>query len=127
MNEKEKPSLIISEFLSFLETATSKYESAYCGVGEEDKRVQDFLHGIEFSKDRSERNKIATQFQISRKRRRMQKDQVQLYESVYKFYTDRQNQHIMKALRRLLNDQNAIEKYLFGERKYTKRVEENYE
>lgn len=119
----DKPSETITEFIKFLETSVHEYESAYADVGKEDSRVQTFLHDTEFAPNKGERNKIATSLQKSRQRRRKAKDKAKLYESVYRFYTDKQNQGFLKALRRLQNEQIAEEKYLFGVREFKNRVD----
>lgn len=118
-----KPSEIITEFLNFLETASYEYESAYADVGKEDCRVQTFLHDIEFAPNKNERNKVCTRLQQSRRIRRKAKDRAKLYEHIHSFYTDKQNQNLMKALRRLQNEQNTEEKYLFGNREFKNRVD----
>lgn len=51
------------------------------------------------------------------------KDRAQLYEYISNFYTDKQNQSLIKALRRLQNEQIAREKYLFGNREFKNRVD----
>lgn len=84
--------------------------------------MQTFLHDLEFAPDRNERNRVAARLQKSRQARRKAKDRVQLYENVYKFYTDKQGQNLIKALERLQKDQTTMENYLFGERKFKKRV-----
>lgn len=120
---EKKPSEIITEFLNFLERAKNEYESAYADVGAEDRKEQTFLHDLEFSPNKNERNKVATRFQQSRRARRKAKDRAQLYEYVSNFYTDKQNQNLIKALRRLQNEQIAREKYLFGKREFKNRVD----
>lgn len=120
---QKKPSEQINDFLEFLEKAKEEYESAFEKVGEEDRKVQTFLHDTEFAPNRNERNKVATRLQKSRKKRREAKDVVQLYENTYKFYLDKSNQNIIKTLRRLLNDQRTIENYLFGKREFKNRVD----
>ncbi len=120
---EKRPSEMITEFLNFLETADREYESAYADVGKEDSRVQTFLHDMEFAPNGKERNRIATRLQQSRKERRKGKDRVQLYGKVHEFYTDRQNQNLLKALRRLQNEQITMEKYLFGPREFKNRVD----
>lgn len=120
---EKRPSEILTEFLNFLEAAEREHESAYAAVGKEDSRVQTFLHDMEFAPDRNERNRIATRLQQSRKARRKAKDRVQLYGKVHEFYTDRQNQNLVKALRRLQNEQVTVEKYLFGNREFKNRVD----
>lgn len=123
MGTDRKPSEIIEEFLQFLETARNEYESAYEAVGAEDRKVQTFLHDIEFAPDKNDRNRICTKLQQSRRARRKAKDLAQLYENINRFLSDKQNQHVLKALRRLMNEQNTIERYLFGEREFKNRVE----
>lgn len=119
----KKPSEIISEFMNFLESTKMEYESAYAAVGKEDSKVQTFLHDMEFAPNKAERNKIATKLQRSRKDRRKAKDRVQLFENVHSFYTDKQNQNLIKSLRRLQSEQNTVEKYLFGNREFKNRVD----
>lgn len=97
----KKPSEQINDFLEFLETAKEEYENAFEKVGEEDRKVQTFLHDTEFAPNRNERNKIATRLQKSRKKRREAKDIVQLHENLYKFYLDRSNQNFIKALKKV--------------------------
>ncbi len=123
METGKNPSEVITDFLNFLEDAKSKYEAAYADVGEEDRKLQTFLHDIELAPNRNERNRICTRLQQSRRARRMAKDRAKLYEHICKFYTDKQNQVLLKALRRLQNEQIAEEKYLFGPREFKNRVE----
>lgn len=70
-----------------------------------------------------ERNKIATKLQRSRRVRRKAKDRVKLYENIHILYTGKQYANLIKALRRLQNEQAAVEKYLFGNREFKKRVD----
>lgn len=119
----KNPSEIISEFLAFLDFASSEYEASFANVGKEDSKVITFAHDLEFAANKNERNKIATKFQQSRRYRRKEKDKAQLYELVHKFYLDKQNRVLLNALKRLLNDQIAREKYLFGEREFKHRVD----
>lgn len=120
---EKRPSEVITDFLNFLEFAKQEYESAYADVGTEDGKVQTFLHDMEFALNKAERNKVATKLQQSRKTRRKSKGRAQLYENVYNFYTDKQNANLLKALRRMQNDQVAQEKYLFGKREFKNRVD----
>lgn len=120
---EKKPSDVITEFLNFLEAAKSGYESAYADVGAEDRKGQTFLHDLEFAPDDGELFAAAKKCQESRQGRRKAKDRAQLYEYINNFYTDKQNQNSIKALRRLQNEQIAREKYLFGNREFKNRVE----
>lgn len=119
----KRPSQIIADFINFLETSKDEYEVAYEDVGKEDSKIQTFLHDIEFAPNRNERNKVGTRLQQSRRIRRKAKDRAQLFENIYNFYLDKQNQNLLKALRRLQNEQIAREKYLFGNREFKNRVD----
>ena len=118
-----KPSEIITGFLNFLESSKGEYESAYSDVGREDSKTQTFQHDIEFAPNRGERDKVCTKLQQSRRARRQAKDRAQLYEHICSFYTDKQNQNLLKTLRRLQNEQITREKYLFGNREFKNRVD----
>lgn len=118
----EKPSEIIAEFLDWLESCKNEYEENYAIAGEEDKRVQDFLHAMEFAQNKQERNRIATQLQQSRKRRRVAKDRVQELKEVYDFYKDQNNRPMLKRLKGIIPKQRKTEEYLASERTYKPRV-----
>ena len=78
------PSDTISDFLNWLEEMKGLYEACSEEVNFEDKKVQDFLHEIEFAKDKNERNRIATRLSNSRKERRKAKDQTLLLKYIMK-------------------------------------------
>ncbi|MDE6995259.1 MAG: hypothetical protein K2P41_12690 [Lachnospiraceae bacterium] len=120
---EKRPSETIGDVLKFLEDAGGEYRAAYAGVGAEDNKLQTFLHDMEFAPSQKERNKIATKLQQSRRARRKAKDRVKLYENIHILYTDKQYANLIKALRRLQNEQAAVEKYLFGSREFKKRVD----
>ena len=120
--DKQRPSEIVQAFLDYLEACKNEYEVAYADVGEEDKRVQDFLHAMEFAPTRKERNKIATQLHNSRVARRIAKDKSQELEKIYKFYKDPANVPMLKKLRNLVKEQKRTEEYLESERHYKPRV-----
>lgn len=109
---ERKPSEIVTDFLKFMEQSSKKYEAANADVGREDSKVQTFLHDMEFASNENERDRIAALLQRSRRERRKAKDIAQLYENIHNFYTDKQNQNILKALRRLQNEQITLEMYL---------------
>ena len=120
--EQLKPSEVIENFLSYIETVKTEYEENFAIVGEEDKRLQDLLHALEFAPNKQERNNIATQFQQSRKRRRKAKDKVLELEKIYEFQKDQSNRPFLKKLKGTLQQQKGTEQYLAGQREYKKRV-----
>ncbi|MGL6220445.1 MAG: hypothetical protein ACRC36_20530 [Lacrimispora sphenoides] len=75
MNKKNqpRPSEVIKDFLDYLVNSQKEYQAACTEMFAEDKKVQDFLHAIEFEKDSKVRSKISTQFHISRNCRRTAK------------------------------------------------------
>ena len=117
-----KPSERIEDFLNFIETSVAEYEEAYAIAGEEDKKVQDFLHAMEFAENKQERNRVATKLHQSRKRRRAAKDKVLELEKIYAFYKDQKNRPMLKALKNIVQNQKKTEEYLTGERTYKPRV-----
>ena len=121
MSER-RPSEVLEEFLSYIDDVKTEYEKAFAIVGEEDKRLQDLLHALEFAPNKQERNKIATQFQRSRRRRRKAKDTVLELERVYEFQKDQANKPFLKRLRGTITQQKGTEQYLAGQREYKKRV-----
>lgn len=123
-NTQRQPSELLQEFLNYIDQVKSEYEMAHEAVGKEDKRLQDFLHELEFAKDRSERNKISTKFQRSRQERRRQKDEVQRLELLVEFFNSQNNKNTFNKMRPLIEKQKKREEYLDGERYYKKRVEE---
>ena len=120
--DKLKPSEVVEGFLNYLEKCKTEYEEAYDAAGEEDKRVQDFLHAMEFASNKQERNKIATQLHQSRKRRRTAKDKVLELQKVYDFYKDVGNKTVLKKLKGMIPKQKQTEEYLQSDREYKPRV-----
>lgn len=120
--KNKKPSEVLENFLAYMDAVKTEYEENFTIVGEEDKRLQDLLHALEFAPNKQERNKIATQFQQSRKRRRKAKDKVLELEKIYDFQKDQANRPFFKKLRAALAQQKGTEQYLNGQREYKKRV-----
>ncbi|MDF3000867.1 MAG: hypothetical protein K0Q48_986 [Bacillota bacterium] len=116
-----KPSDVIKDFLDYLVTCQKEYQAACTEMFAEDKKVQDFLHAIEFENNCKERNKITTRWHISRNRRRAAKDRSLELERVAKFYTDKANKPFIDKLRSMVKDQKEEEKWLEGERVYRPR------
>lgn len=88
---KRSPAAELEHFLNFVEACSLEYKNAYDKVNEEDRRVQDFLHQMEFAKDQAERNRVATKLQKSRRNRRQNKDLVKRDEKVVQFFLEEKN------------------------------------
>lgn len=116
-----KPSEVIKGFLDYLSSCQKEYQTACTEMFAEDKKHQDFVHAIEFENNSKERSKIATQFNISRNRRRAAKDRSLEFERVAKFYTDKANKPFIDKLRSMVKDQKKEEEWLESERTYNPR------
>ena len=123
MNKKNqpKPSEVIKDFLDYLVNSQKEYQAACTEMFAEDKKVQDFLHAIEFEKDSKVRSKISTKFHISRNFRRAAKDRSLQLERVAKFYSDKANKPFIDKLRSMVQDQKKEEEWIESERVYYPR------
>ena len=97
------PAQQLEEFLNFVDQCYTDYRYAYEAVNEEDKRLQDLVHEIEFAPDKAERNRVATKLQNSRKERRRNKDIVKLNELVVKIFDEKANRDTLNSMRQLLS------------------------
>lgn len=57
---KTSPAQELERFLNYVEVCTQEYRLAYDAVNQEDRRIQDLVHDMEFARDKAERNRIAT-------------------------------------------------------------------
>jgi hypothetical protein len=118
---KPKPSEVIKAFLDYLADSQKEYQASCTEMFAEDKKHKDFVHAIEFENNSKERSKIATQFNISRNRRRKAKDRSLEFERAAKFYTDKSNKPFIDKLRSMVKDQKKEEEWLESERTYYPR------
>lgn len=119
----QSPAQELEHFLNFIDSCTDEYRLACDIVNEEDRRLQDLLHEMEFAEDRAERNRTATRLQHSRQFRRQNKNIVKRDEQIVKFFEDQNNRSVLNRLRQLLGKQRKEEDYLNGEKVYKPRVE----
>lgn len=116
-----KPSEVIRDFLDYMAVCQKEYQAACSEMFAEDKKHQDFVHAIEFENNSKERSKIATQFNISRNKRRAAKDRSLALERIAKFYSDKANKPFIDKLRSMVKDQKKEEEWLESERVYKQR------
>jgi len=120
--KQHKPSEVIEEFLSFLENANSEHIQCKQIVEKCNKKNIDYLHDMEFAKDKGERNRIATKIHNNQIQRRTAKDRALEMEKLAAFFTDKNNKPFIGQLKRLLKEQGDREKYLADDREYIRRV-----
>ncbi len=114
----------MQQFLDFVKTCQEDYQIAYSSVGDEDKRLQDLLHALEFSQDKYSMHREALKLWDSRNRRRRSKDTVQLCENIVQYFQSPAGKQTLKDLQQLLGRQRKTEQYLEGHREYRKRMVE---
>lgn len=121
-NKRKTPAEQLSEFLNFVEQSYTDYQIASEALKEEDRRLQDLLHEMEFAADKAERNRVATRLQKSRRERRKNKDTVKLNEQVVRFFEEKPHRDTLNKMKQLLGRQRKEEEYLFGERVYKQKA-----
>ncbi len=121
-NKQKTPAEQLSEFLNFVEQSYTDYQIASEALKEEDRRLQDLLHEMEFAADKAERNRVATRLQKSRRERRKNKDTVKLNEQVVRFFEEKPHRDTLNKMKQLLGRQRKEEEYLFGERVYKQKA-----
>lgn len=119
--ERKLPSDVIAGFLDYMDQIGPEYDLEKEQMKKEQDKEPDFLHDFEFAKDKSERNRLATELHHSRVCRRMHKDRMQELEYVINFLRDPANKKFMSTLRQLLGNQRKREEYLHGDRHYNRR------
>lgn len=127
MGKESSPAKVLEEFLNAVAASKQEYQYAYDAVNEEDRRLQDLLHEMEFAPNKAERNRSATKLQQSRRRRREYKDMVKKNEKLAKFFEEPKNWETLNRMRQLLGQQRKEEEYLASERTYKPRMSQEAE
>lgn len=117
-----KTSMEIKTFLDWMTSCEEEYEQCKQVVETENKRLQDFLHYIEFEEHSSERSKECTRFRIHRHERREAKNRIEILEPLVTMFRDKSFSRYRNQLTQLLGQTRKIEKKQ-TERKYKPRVE----
>lgn len=123
--KKQKPSEVISGFLSFLEQMNAEHMECTKTVETCIQKNIDYLHDMEFARDKNARNRVATKIHNNQGVRREAKDRAMETEHIAKFFTDKNNRAFIGAMKRLLKDQQSREKFLESDRHYERRVGDN--
>lgn len=116
------PAQHLEDFLNAVDQCAKDYQYSSGIVSEEDKRLLDLVHEMEFAADGKERNRVATRMQKSRVLRRQNKDIVKQNELLVKFFEEPENRKVLNKLRQLLGRQRKEEEYLASDRTYKPRV-----
>ena len=122
MGQSKSPAEQLTDFLNFIDSCIQEYRLAYGAVNDEDKRLQDMIHEMEFAVDKAERNRVATKLQRSRRTRRENKDIVMRNELIVEFFEESANKKVLNQMRQLLGRQRREEEFLQSERTYKPRM-----
>lgn len=117
-----KTSAEIKAFLDWISRCEDEYERCKQVVNTENKRLQDFLHFIEFEDMASERSKECTRFRQHRHERREAKNRMEILEPLVLLFADKSFAKHRNHLTQLLGQTRKLEKRQ-TERKYKPRVE----
>lgn len=115
----------IEGILKRMETCRQDYQKAQEAMKQEEARLQDFLHAIEFAGDEEELYRTAARLRDSRRRRRQGKDRMLELEYIIHYLDEPSYKKAFSGLSQLLGNQRKREAYLTGDRKYHYRVPEN--
>lgn len=119
-----KASDVIEAFLGWLTEMRDKQKKAWEVVQEEDSKVQDFLHEMEFENNSKKRAVISTRLHESRRKRRDSKDLWQKLKPLSEFVREATNRNLIKMMKQLKVDLKAAEDFVNSERVYKPRVKE---
>ena len=122
MGQSKSPAEQLTDFLNFIDSCIQEYRLAYGAVNDEDKRLQDLIHEMEFAADKAERNRVATKLQRSRRTRRENKDIVMRNKLIVEFFEESANKKVLNQMRQLLGRQRREEEFLQSERTYKPRM-----
>ena len=113
---------VAAAFLDWLECTEELQKSSWQIVESEDKKVQDFLHAMEFEPNSKKRAIIGTKMHESRCARRVAKDIAKKLKPITDFVREANVRGTIKQLKKLRGDLKAAEDYVGAERVYKPRV-----
>ena len=108
----ELPSKSLEAFLAFAKGCQDTYQIAYSCVSDEDKRLQDLLHALEFTDNKYDMHNEALRLWESRRIRRKHKDIAILYKEVAQYFQSAQGQKFLNDLRQLLGRVMPVDKQI---------------
>ena len=116
-----KASDVVGAFLDWLSEMKDKQEKSWQIVVDEDSKVQDFLHEMEFESNNKRRAVISTRLHDSRVKRRIAKDTSKLLKPVTEFVKEATNRNLIKLMKQMRSDLKSAEEFVFSQREYKKR------
>lgn len=118
---------VAQAFLDWLTETKELQERSWKAVVDEDAKVQDFLHSMEFEPNSKKRAVVATKLHESRCKRRTAKDTAQMLKPVTEFAREASNRSMIKLMKKMLADLKKAEEFVRSERVYKPRAKEGGE
>ena len=111
MSDERKPSDVLSDFLILMEESGRQYEVSKSRVDYFNSKTLDMVHNLEdCPEDRL--LEFTRQWQQELRDRRAERDNMALWENLYRFRSSEQNKPFLKRLKGLLTEQRKSEEYL---------------
>lgn len=111
MSDERKPSDVLSDFLILMEESGRQYEASKSRVDYFNSKTLDMVHSLEdCPEDRL--LEFTRQWQRELRDRRAERDNMALWENIYRFRCSEQNKPFIKRLKGLLTEQGKTEEYL---------------
>jgi len=118
---------VMKAFLDWLTEMKQRQEDSWKIVLEEDGKVQDFLHEMEFETSSKKRSVIATRWHESRVRRRDAKDTSTKLKPLTDFVKEATARNLIKMMKKCVTDLKDKEMFIASERVYKPRAREGGE
>ena len=112
---------VFKAFLNWLTDMDELQKKSWQTVIDEDAKVQDYLHQIEFEPQNKKRSVIATRFHLSRVTRREAKDISQMLKPLAEFAKEAKVRNLIKLMKTTQEALKKEEDFVHGERTYKPR------
>ena len=111
MSDERKPSDVLSDFLILMEESGRQYEASKGRVDYFNSKTLDMVHNLEDCPE-ARLLEFTRQWQRGLRGRRAERDNMALWENIYRFRCSEQNKPFIKRLKGLLTEQGKTEEYL---------------
>ena len=118
---------VFKAFMNWLTDMDEIQKKSWQTVIDEDNKVQDFMHKIEFESQNKKRSVICTRFHNSRVKRREAKDTSQRLKPLADFVKEAKVRNLIKLMKTTQEALKKEEDFVFGERVYKPRSEKGGE
>ena len=118
---------VFKAFMNWLTDMDELQKTSWQTVIDEDAKVQDFLHQMEFEPNNKKRAIIGTRMHISRVNRREAKDISQMLKPLAEFAKEAKVRNLIKLMKTTQEALKKEEDFVNGERVYKPRAEKGDE